>query len=81
MGRISRNNYMLAYMRGYRKGIRKGKSEFFFHVGRNCLVRLSTGRCPGCSILSPTMCRMCEIEGVVNGQSTKQFQLTALALL
>lgn len=77
----NRSNYMAAYMRDYRNHKFRGKSKGFFHTGLHRFVNFIPGRCPGCSILSPTICLMCEIEGVMEGRATKKFQLTALALL
>lgn len=77
----NRNNYMLVYMRDYRNGKRRGQKKGFYHTGTHRYVQLEPDRCPGCTILSPTICRMCEIEGVINGQSTRPFRLTLFALM
>lgn len=61
-------SYMTPYMREYRKGHRRGKSRLQLSVAGR------VKRCPGCTILSPTMCRQCEIEEVM------KFRLGALAL-
>lgn len=51
-------SYMAVYMREYRMGFRRGRSRLQLGVAGN------VSRCPSCTILSPAMCRQCEIEEV-----------------
>lgn len=68
----NRNDYMFTYMREYRKGRRRGRSRLQFSVAGNA------PRCPGCSILSPTWCFLCKMEGVPTGHS-RPYKLTLVA--
>lgn len=54
--------YMTPYMREYRKGRRRGRSRLHLSVAAKVT------RCPSCTILSPTICRQCEIEGITEAR-------------